>query len=249
MLVRPLLSRDDPDPVLCRPGSSGWLLTVEHAGRAIPAQLGDLGLPPGQIDRHIGWDPGALDLALALAERLDATVVAQRFSRLVIDCNRPWEASDLVPRISDITPVPGNEIDQEDREMRWTEIHAPFHAAVTDALNNGAHSVLSVHSYDPRRAVDGAIRPWPVGLLARRANPLFDALRRHLATIPHVAPLGINHPYEIEDASDYTIPHHAETRGIPHVLIEVRNDFLATETAVASLADMIFAACSTLEFP
>lgn len=242
-----LLSERDPAPVMLKPGDSDWLLTVEHAGRAIPASLGDLGLPPGEIDRHIGWDPGALDLAIALAERLAATVVAQRYSRLVIDCNRPWGARDLVPETSDMVAVPSNCIGRDDRKARWDEIHAPFHAAVTAALGQSPKILMAVHSYDPQRSLDGARRPWPIGLLARLSNPLMDTLCEGLSGVEHVAPLGINAPYEIEDGSDYTIPIHAEPRGLPHVLLEVRNDYLRTVSDIENIADTIFEACKTLE--
>ncbi len=242
-----LLAKHDPDPVFRKAGRSDWLLTVEHAGRAIPSALGDLGLPPGAIDRHIGWDPGALDLALSLSERLDATVIAQRYSRLVIDCNRPWDAPDLVPEVSDKTTITSNKIDTNQRKQRWDDIHLPFHSAVAQSLDDGAGRLIAVHTYDPQREVDGAIRPWPIGLLARVSNPLFDALRDSLSRVEQVAPLGVNEPYEIEGGSDYTIPVHAEPRALPHVLLEVRNDYLRNDLAVTEMADVIFEACKTLE--
>lgn len=247
MQATPLLAKHDPDPVFSKAGQSDWLLTVEHAGRAIPSALDGLGLPSGEIDRHIGWDPGALELAKSLSDRLDATVIAQRYSRLVIDCNRPWDAPDLIPVISDKTLITGNKIDLAGRKLRWDEIHAPFHAAVAKALDDGARRLIAVHSYDPQREVDGTVRPWPIGLLARVSNPLFDALRDDLSRVKQVAPLGINEPYEIEENSDYTIPVHAEARAIPHVLLEVRNDYLRDDLAVTAMANTIADACKILE--
>lgn len=235
-----LLGAGDPPPVIHRPGSGGILLTVEHAGRTVPAALADMGLAPGQIDRHIGWDIGAFDLAENLAARLDATLIAQRYSRLVIDCNRPWEADDLTPEVSDRTAVPANAaLSDAARRARWDEIHTPFHAAVSAACDTRPKGLVSVHSYDPRREVDAGLRPWPVGLLFRRANPLAEALRSALAADQRALPLGLNAPYEIEDASDYTIPVHGEGRGIPHVLLEVRNDFLRDARGIAEMADML----------
>ena len=234
-----LLGPGDPAPVTRRAGGSGWLVTVEHAGRTVPRALGDLGLPPGEMDRHIGWDPGAFALGAALAERLDATMLAQPYSRLVIDCNRPWGAPDLAPARSDGTEVPANaELAEGDLRRRWEGIHAPFHAAVAETAVR-ARGLLAVHTYDRQRRSDGAVRPWPVGLLWRQANPLAEGLARALSREAAALPLGINQPYEIEDASDYTIPVHAEPRRLPHVLIEVRNDFLATEAAVAAMADLL----------
>ena len=247
MLPTRLLSDDDPDPVFVRDGRQDWLLTVEHAGRAVPSGLGGLGLPKGEVDRHIGWDPGALDLAQVLARRLDATLIAQLYSRLVIDCNRPWHAPDLMPEFSDGTAIFANRQAEGGRKERWDEIHAPFHSAVADALDRGACRLISVHTYEPQRRSDMAPRPWPVGLLARVPNPLFEVLTKQLSTEQSIAPLGINQPYEIEDASDYTIPVHAESRDLPHVLIEIRNDCLRDKSAVEAMADMIFEACKKLE--
>ncbi len=247
VLAARLLSDTDPDPVDVSQGGGDWLLTVEHAGRAVPAALGDLDLPPGEIDRHIGWDPGALDLARKLAEQLDASVIAQRYSRLVIDCNRPRGAPDLVPETSDGVVVPRNRTNAEDRQRRWDEIHMPFHAAVARTLNAGTRRLIAVHTYDPKRRSDAAVRPWPVGLLSRRPNALLDALTRHLSGLERFGPLGINEPYEIEDTSDYTIPVHAEPRELPHVLIEVRNDLLGNVAAINEMADRLSAACKTLE--
>ncbi len=237
----PLLSSSDPDPVNFSQGSSGWLLTVEHAGRAVPSSLGSLGLPEAELARHIGWDPGALALAEALRPMLDATLVAQRYSRLVIDCNRPRSAPDLIPEVADGTPVPGNmSLTAAEVTARWNEIHAPFHDAVSRTLPRTT-ALLSVHTYDPRRRADAATRPWPIGLLWRQANPLANRLATALAA--QITPLGLNQPYEIDDAGDYTIPVHAEPRGLPHALIEVRNDHLASSDLIARIASLLAHAC------
>ncbi len=243
-----LLSPIDPAPVEILSGLSGWLLTVEHAGRAVPLRLGDLGLPAGEIDRHIGWDPGALVLALVLRDALDATLVAQPYSRLVIDCNRPWGAPDLCPTVSDRTTVPANAgLTDTDRQARWRAIHVPFHAAVGQACGASARALISVHSYDPQRRADAAARPWPIGLLWRQPNPLADRLAHRLAGMVEARPLGLNQPYEIEDTSDYTIPVHAEPRQLPHVLLEVRNDQIADAKGVARVARLLLAALTDPE--
>jgi predicted N-formylglutamate amidohydrolase len=245
-LPSPLLSPGDPPPLEVVPGGSGWLLTVEHAGRAVPRALGGLGLAAGEIDRHIGWDPGALGLARLLREGLDATLVAQPYSRLVIDCNRPWGAPDLVPEASDGTPVPANAgLGEEGRRQRWEAIHVPFHCAVARACDAASKGLIAVHSYDPQRRADFAIRPWPIGLLWRQDNPLGRQLAERLARMPEACPVGINEPYAIEDGSDYTIPVHAEPRRLPHVLLEVRNDVLRDEAGKARMARLLLAALET----
>ncbi len=238
-----LLQTGDPEPVesINSTGASPLFLTCEHAGRAIPAALGDLGIPAAEMNRHIAYDVGAEGVARSLAERLDAALILQRYSRLVIDCNRPWSAPDLCAEISDSTPVPGNAgLSPAARRARWAAIHAPFHAALAGALARpGLAGLISVHSFTPRRRSDPAPRPWPVGLLWRQDNPLARHLAAALAGDPDARPLGINAPYAIEDASDYTIPVQAEPRRLPHVLIELRNDLLRSEARAAAWADRI----------
>jgi len=237
----PLFCPDDPAPVEVVAGASGWVISVEHGGRAIPRALGTLGVPARRLADHIGWDPGAARLARALAGRLGATLVVQRYSRLVIDCNRPWAAPDLCAEVADGTPVPGNAgLSPAARRARWAAIHAPFHAALAGALARPRLAgLIAVHSFTPRRRADPAPRPWPIGLLWRQDNPLARRLAAALADDPDARPLGINAPYAIEDASDYTIPVQAEPRRLPHVLIELRNDLLRSPAEAAAWADRI----------
>lgn len=243
-----LLGGHDPDPVVVRDGSAAILLTVEHAGRDIPEALDGLGLPGGELDRHIGWDIGAFDLAMALSERLSAPMIAQRYSRLVIDANRPWDADDLIPSVSDGTPVPANRnLDDPARRQRWDEIHRPFHAEVDRRCVSGMRALVAIHTYDAQRRVDRAERPWPIGLLSRKENTLSMGLARLLMQVEAATPLGINQPYEIEDHGDYTIPVHAEPRSLPHVLVEVRNDFVRDDKGVSAMADILAEALEELE--
>src|SRR6476659_8718833 len=106
-----LLGSEDVPPVreYNEAGSSPFLLTSDHYGRLIPRSLGDLGLPASELARHIAWDPGIAGVADALSKVLDAHLIAQRYSRLVIDCNRPPDALSSIPRISEATVIPGNE--------------------------------------------------------------------------------------------------------------------------------------------
>src|SRR5271163_1381578 len=106
-----LLGADDVSPVhevnpLAR---SPFLFTCDHYGRLIPKALGDLGLPQDELSRHIAWDIGIAGVAERLARALDAHLIAQRYSRLVIDCNRPPDVASSIPRISEATVIPGND--------------------------------------------------------------------------------------------------------------------------------------------
>ncbi|MBT56603.1 MAG: N-formylglutamate amidohydrolase [Mameliella sp.] len=237
-----LFSENDPAPVLSHGVSDGGgiLLTCEHAGHAVPSALGDLGVPQADLRDHIGWDPGALAVAQVLADRLQTRLVAQRYSRLVIDCNRPRSAPDLIPEVSDTRAVPGNvALSVEDRDRRWHLTHQPFHAEVA---HQRAHhrALLSIHSFTPQKR-DGAPRATQIGVLARDGNRLFTHLMTELPTL-WPGQVVANDPYEIEDDSDYTIPVHAERHGLPHALLEIRNDLIADAAGVIRMAEALSAA-------
>ena len=247
----PLLGRSDPDPVevVNSSGASDFLLVCEHAGRLVPAALGDLGVPASEKDRHIAWDIGAEGLSRRLSAHLDAPLLVQRYSRLVIDCNRPLRASDCIPAASDGTAIPANtRLSNSERLRRYEEIHRPFHDAIGVMLDRrqkaGQATILvTVHSFTPRLA--GIDRPWLLGLLHNRD----DSFARHLmGVIAGAHPEVIaehNQPYSVDDLSDYTIPVHGEGRNLPHVLLEIRNDQIRDEQGQERWASLLAAALRT----
>src|ERR1700675_1323438 len=133
-----LLDTQDVPPVFedNAAGRSPFLLTSDHYGRIIPRILGDLGLPAAELTRHIAWDPGIAGVSEALSKHLDAHLIAQRYSRLVIDCNRPPEAASSIPRISEATLIPGNEgLAPEAAETRRRQIFDPYHRRITEVID------------------------------------------------------------------------------------------------------------------
>ena len=227
-----LLQAGDPPPfeVLEPEGGSPWLFVVDHAGQAIPHALGDLGLPPGEIDRHIGWDIGIAGVARELAPRLGAWTILQNYSRLVIDCNRPLDSPTLVVASSDGTAVPANAgLAPAGVASRVREIFGPYHARIAQALDQRRAAarptiLVTLHSFTP--AMAGVARPWHCGVLyhrdARLAHALRDALRDDGDLV-----VGDNQPYAVTDGSDYAIPVHGEARGLAHVELEIRQDLIA----------------------
>ena len=240
-----LIGEGDPAPVrVLRPdGASQFFLTADHAGRAIPRRLGNLGLPASELGRHIAWDVGIAGVTEKLAEALDATAVLQAYSRLVIDCNRQpaWESA--IPAISELTAIPGNEnIPPAEREARRSEIFVPYHECIAGLLDQrrapGRRTVLiAMHSFTP--VFKGEPRNIEIGILynrdARLANILLDLLREEGGPGGGLT-VGDNAPYAITDASDYTVPVHGEGRGLPHVEIEIRQDLIGDELGQAAWA-------------
>ncbi len=238
-----LLSPEDPEPLIVQNagGSSPYVLVCDHAGQAIPRSLGDLGLEPGDIDLHIGWDIGAGALASRLGQRLGACVIRQAYSRLVIDCNRPPEHPDLVPDVSDGTAVPGNrDLSAQDIQTRLAAIHAPYHAGIASLLDErealgGKAAVVSVHSFTP--VMNGEARPWHVGVLHGGDSPLSRQMLSRLRSEDGLV-VGDNQPYSL-GSSDHTVPLHAQAHGRDYLELELRQDLIADAAGQTHFADLL----------
>ena len=222
-------------------GRSPFLLTCDHYGRLIPRVLGDLGLPETELARHIAWDIGIAGVAEALAKHLDAHLIAQRYSRLVIDCNRPPAAASSIPRISEATTIRGNEgLTREAAEARRRAIFDPYHRRIDEVidarLRDGVPTVLvSLHSFTPVYAGIAAMA-YRHALSARyRLPPLLLNLLRGEADLV----VGDNEPYAVSDDTDYTIPVHGEARGLMNSGIEIRQDLIADPAGQQQWADRL----------
>ena len=104
-----LKGEEDPVVLVNARGDSPFVLACEHAGRRIPKALDSLGLSRSDLIRHIAWDIGAEQVARRMSTLLRAPLVLQRYSRLVYDCNRPPDAIDAMPAVSELTAIPGNQ--------------------------------------------------------------------------------------------------------------------------------------------
>ena len=239
-----LLGPGDPAPVeVLRPrGSSVLFLTCEHAGRSIPGCLGRLGLDERHLERHIAWDIGAAAVAKRLSKKLDATLVLQRYSRLVVDCNRGPGADDFVVTLSEDTEIPGNfGVTEDERRAREAEIFRPYHDTIRGLLDERVASgrpvvLASVHSCTP--VFLGVSRPWHIGVLYQRdrryAGILLELLAREAGLV-----VGDNQPYYMTDEKDYSVPVHGERRGLPHVELEIRQDLVLDESGQEQWADRL----------
>ena len=228
-----LLDATDPDPVrVLRPdGGSDFLLTADHAGRAVPRRLGDLGVHQGEWQRHIAWDIGIAAVTERLSRALDATAVLQTYSRLVIDCNRRPDWDSAIPTISEHTEIPGNRgISPAEREARRREIFEPYHRAKSPLCSTGgrrpAGARCSSRCTASRRS-SRARRATSKSACSTTATSGSPAIMLDLFRAEGDLAVGDNAPYAITDSSDYTVPTHGEARGLPHVEIEIRQDLIA----------------------
>jgi predicted N-formylglutamate amidohydrolase len=229
-----LLAADEPPPFTIdnENGRSPLLIVADHAGRHFPRRLGSLGLSNGECERHIAWDVGVGAVCCLIGTALDAVVVRQNYSRLVIDCNRTPGSATSILDLSELTPVPGNfGLSKRHKLARVREIFQPYHDRIATELDRRREAarptaLISLHSFTP--VFETAARPWHVGVLYNRdprfADILIELLHREEGVV-----VGDNEPYSVTDASDYTVPVHGEQRGLHHVALEIRQDLIADE--------------------
>lgn len=243
-IEQPLLGSGEPPPVFeeGQQRQGDFVVVVDHASARIPLSLGDLGLPRDQLQRHIAWDIGALGVARRLAATLDSPVVAQNYSRLVIDCNRHPKVASSIPAVGETTPIPGNiGLSAAAIEARRAEIFWPYHErlrAVLDARRDAGKTTILVAQHSMTNVYKGLTRAMHAAILYNRdrrlAGLVLAELRREASLV-----VADNEPYFVSDETDYTIPVHGETRGLAHVEIEVRQDLVTQESGQAEWAERI----------
>lgn len=218
------------------------LFVCDHASAFMPARYQGLGLGANDRLDHIAWDPGALPVALDLADRMDACLVAAGASRLLVDVNRDLSAPDLMRAESEGRVVPGNvDISAEERATRIAALYEPFHAAVADEIERHLAArvrpfVVSVHSFTP--VYLGVVRSVEIGLLHDDANAGFaETMKEALAGSG--CDVQLNQPYGPQDGVLYTLSHHASDRGLPSLMLEIRNDLIDDDAGQARLAEII----------
>lgn len=237
------MTEDKPFETVEGQGGQGLILLCDHASSRLPPEYGRLGLPEQEFARHIAYDIGARDLTLGLAARFSAPAVLSCYSRLLIDINRGMDDPTLIMRLSDGAVVPGNaEYDEVERERRIARFHRPYHDAVRAAIA-GVQArgltpfLLSIHSFTP--VWRGWPRPWHVGILwdrgEREARALIDGFAAQDGLV-----VGDNEPYHGALVGD-TLHTHGTLTGLPHALIEVRQDLIAAKSGVDEWVERVAA--------
>jgi predicted N-formylglutamate amidohydrolase len=223
-------------------GDGSFMIVCEHASNSIPASYAGLGLVEAALESHIAWDPGALAVAETMSSQLDSPLIAQRFSRLLYDCNRPPSSQAAVPALSEVYPIPGNAgLSTTDRQARVDRFYTPFQDTLTDCLDQRikagfAPVIVTVHSFTPvykgnRRAVE-------LGILHDTDSRLADAL---LEATKDRAGLVIrrNEPYGAADGVTHTLIEHGVSRGLLNVMVEIRNNLIADKGSQTEMAEWL----------
>lgn len=239
-----ILTEADGDCVAVeRPdGKSAVFIICEHASRTLPKYFGDLGLSTEALSSHIAWDPGALAVATKMSGSLDATLVYQRFSRLIYDCNRPPESAGAMPEVSEIYTIPGNQhLQTSDRQARTNALYIPFHDRIRALLKERAAReqntvIVTVHSFTP--VYNGRQRAVELGILHDEDRWLADRMLDAAVEAP-LYRTERNEPYGPEDGVTHTLKLHGLANGLHNVMIEVRNDLIGDDVGQGVVADYL----------
>lgn len=241
--MREMPPEHPPFSLLNPDGGPSMLLLCDHASNYVPPQYNGLGLPAAAFARHIAYDIGAAHVTAALSRRLDAPAILAGFSRLLIDPNRGADDPTLVMKLSDGAIIPGNRsVDAAGVADRIARFYQPYHQAIAARILAAralgvAPAIISLHSFTP--VFQGRGRPWQVGILwdkdGRIAQPLLASLRADGSLC-----VGDNQPYSGELVGD-CMYQHGTKNGLPHVLIELRQDLIVENSDVESWAELLAA--------
>ena len=230
-------------PIVERDGAAGRFVVVcEHASNHIPARWGDLGLTEAQRQAHIAWDPGALDLARGLAERLDGVLVHAPVSRLVYDCNRAPDMPGAMPARSEVHDIPGNAtITPDERLARTDAVYLPWvqglQGLIARRIALGLRPVIvTVHSFTP--VYHGKPRRVEFGVIHDADRALAVAIHSAAKRLTRLG-AELNSPYSAADDVTHTLRVQATPYGLPNAMLEIRNDLIADPSACAAMADML----------
>ena len=223
-------------------GKGEFLLVCEHASRFIPSEFQNLGLKEDVLHSHVAWDPGALGVAEEMSAHLDAPLVAQRVSRLIYDCNRPPESDGAMPAKSEVFDILGNvDLSPVQQQARIDQYYIPFQQTLKAQLDRHIEEVLppvliTIHSFTP--AYHGVARDFDIGILHDSDNRFADELLSSLSSESDYK-ICRNEPYGPADGVTHTLVEHALPRGLMNVMIEIRNDIIATPQNQEKMAVML----------
>ena len=237
-----LLHREDP--VIDQPafettrfGRAPLLFTVEHASRSLPAPLELTERDRPWIETHWGWDLGAEPLTRAVCDHLGATAHFARFSRLLVDANRPEEAPDLIrSRVGGHLLGFNEGVDDDERERRLAGFYRPYHRAIDETLHDmGTPALFAVHTFTP--VLHEEVREMEIGVLFDDHATLAYELFELLADAGFL--VALNAPYSGKDGLMYSPWRHGRAHGVPYLELEIRQDLVSTPARVTALGERL----------
>lgn len=218
--------------------ASGLMLIADHASSRVPDDI-ELGVHPSVLDKHVAVDIGVDRLSALVADGLGCPAIIANISRLVVDLHREHDNPAATPVHSDGYHIPANAaLDDATRTARMDRFWHPYHGRASGMIDAFAPQMLfTLHSFTPQLETRGdEARAWHAGILYNQDD------RAPRIAIPKLKALGLhvgdNEPYSGRELNA-TMNLHAETRGLPYLAIEVRNDLIADEEGARNWAELL----------
>ena len=237
------IKKNKPYKIFKYNGTNRVIILCDHASNYIPPKYKNLGLKNNQIQKHIGWDIGAANVAKKISKSLDATLIMTGYSSLLIDCNRPFGVPEAFIKKSENTIIPGNfNLTKKEKTYRAEKYCIPYRNKIENIIKSRMKKkiipiIISIHSFTP--VYNGKSRPWHLGLLFRKEKRLFSLLIKELQKDKSIK-TGINQPYKCNLKGDFSIPYFAELKGLPCILLEIRQDLINSKSGVIKWSKKIF---------
>lgn len=231
-----------PYKVINSKKTNNFIILCDHASYNIPKKYNKLGLSDHNLKKHIGWDIGALKVAKKISKNINCTLIHSGYSRLLVDCNRSLKSKGAFLTKSEDIIIPGNiGISRKEKILRSKRYYFPYHNQIQKFINqslksNMVPSLVAIHSFTP--VYLGKPRKWHIGILQRSDQRLSSLFIREIKKNKNIR-LGINQPYKLNLAGDFTIPFFSESYGLPNVLIEIRQDLLLKQRSIDFWANFI----------
>lgn len=212
-------------------------LTCEHASERLPD--GYAWHPNDQrlVGTHWAFDLGAADLVWDLARALNAPAALSRFSRLLVDPNRP-ETSDTLFRAQAEGGIVelNRDLSDQEKASRLDRFYRPYHDAIDRHLTGHGSTVLfSIHTFTP--VYEGEQRKVEVGVLFDTQDELAERAAQAIREAGFVTEL--NEPYSGKAGLIYAAEHHAGAHGKKALELEVRQDLAVRPEVRLRLVDAL----------
>jgi predicted N-formylglutamate amidohydrolase len=174
-----------------------FIITCEHAGNIVPDEYAAIFYGQDEIlTSHRGWDPGALQVAEFLSERLQCALFTCSITRLLIETNRSLDSEQLFSEFS-------VKLNEKNKSDLLNDIYFSYRGEIEYEINSLPKPVihLSSHSFTP--VWNGQERMVDIGILfdpSRLFEKAFcEAWRNNLLKILPEKIILFNEPYQGTD--------------------------------------------------
>ena len=224
--------------------SSNLVILCDHACNYIHDKIAknNLHLSSKDLNRHIAFDVGTLEIGKTICKELEAILIYTKFSRLLIDPNRNPEDPTSIMRYYDKTIIKGNNnLSEEERAFRKKTLYLPYHKKISeilkDKVNKGLNpKIISIHSFS-KQLKGNILRPWDISILWNDKNTFSTNIYKSLKKNKKLT-IGANEPYDGKLPGS-TIDKHCKKNKFDHVILEFRNDHLENKFLVKKWAKLI----------